>query len=121
MGHSGIAGPATPSNYLPLRGNMGVMSSDGVRLADDLLDVTAATRRLVRRRLRQEMPPPRLRPAQVELMLVVARHPGMSVAAAARELHLADNSVSTLVNQLVGSGMLHRKTNPDDRRAARLE
>jgi DNA-binding MarR family transcriptional regulator len=97
------------------------VSSDGVRLAGELMDVTVAMRRLARRRLRDEMPPPRLRPAQVELMLVVGRRPGISVAAAARELHLADNSVSTLVNQLVGAEMLRRETDPADRRAARLE
>jgi DNA-binding MarR family transcriptional regulator len=96
------------------------MSGDGVRLADELMGVTAALRRLIRRRLREERPP-RLRPTQVELLIVVARQPGMSVAAVARELHLADNSVSTLVNQLVGAGMLHRRTDPDDRRAVRLE
>ncbi|MBC6467927.1 MarR family transcriptional regulator [Actinomadura alba] len=85
------------------------------------MDVTVAMRRLVRRRLRDEMPPPRLRPAQVELLLVVGRRPGISVAAAARELHLADNSVSTLVNQLAGMEMLRREIDPADRRAARLE
>ncbi|MEV5748066.1 MarR family transcriptional regulator [Actinoallomurus sp. NPDC052308] len=97
------------------------MGSDGVRLGGDLMDVTMAMRRLVRRRLRDAAPPPDLRPAQVELMVVVDRNPGMSVAAAARELRLADNSVSTLVNQLVRAGMLRRETDPDDRRAARLE
>jgi DNA-binding MarR family transcriptional regulator len=70
--------------------------------------------------LREAMPPPRLRPAQVELLLVVGRRPGISVAAAARELHLADNSVSTLVNQLVKAQLLRRETDPGDRRAARL-
>jgi DNA-binding MarR family transcriptional regulator len=84
------------------------------------MGVTAALRRLIRRRLREESPP-RLRPTQVELLIVLARQPGMSVAAVARELHLAENSVSTLVNQLAGAGMLHRRTDPDDRRAARLE
>jgi DNA-binding MarR family transcriptional regulator len=97
------------------------MGSDGVRLGGDLMDVTMAMRRLVRRRLRGVTPPPDLRPAQVELMLVVDRNPGVSVAAAARELRLADNSVSTLVNQLIRAGMLRRETDPDDRRAARLE
>ncbi|GAA4634224.1 hypothetical protein GCM10023196_074880 [Actinoallomurus vinaceus] len=97
------------------------MGSDGVRLGGDLMDVTMAMRRLVRRRLRGVTPPPDLRPGQVELMLVVDRHPGVSVAAAARELRLADNSVSTLVNQLIRAGMLRRETDPDDRRAARLE
>ena len=96
------------------------MSDEGVRLADELMSVNAAMRRLVRRRLREEVPP-RLRPAQVELMTVVGGHPGISVAAAARELHLADNSVSTLVNQLLATGMLRRETDPGDRRAVRLE
>jgi DNA-binding MarR family transcriptional regulator len=97
------------------------MGSDGVRLGGDLMDVTMAMRRLVRRRPRGVTPPPDLRPAQVELMLVVDRRPGVSVTAAARELRLADNSVSTLVNQLIRAGMLRRETDPDDRRAARLE
>ncbi|MCO5985227.1 MarR family transcriptional regulator [Actinoallomurus spadix] len=97
------------------------MGSDGVRLGGDLMDVTMAMRRVVRRRLREAAPPPDLRPAQIELMVVVDRNPGVSVAAAARELRLADNSVSTLVNQLVRAGMLRRETDPDDRRAARLE
>ena len=83
--------------------------------------VTTAVRRVVRRTLRGDAPPPRLRPAQVELLLVVSRDPGLSVAAAARELHLADNTVSTLVNQLVAAEMLRRETDPADRRAARLE
>jgi DNA-binding MarR family transcriptional regulator len=52
---------------------------------------------------------------------VVADHPGISVAAAARELHLAANSVSTLVNQLVDAGLLRREADPADRRAALLE
>jgi DNA-binding MarR family transcriptional regulator len=62
-----------------------------------------------------------LRGAQVELLHVVADQPGIGVAAAAGRLHLVDNSVSTLVNQLVASGLLSRGTDPEDRRAARLE
>lgn len=54
-------------------------------------------------------------------MSVVDDRPGISVAAAARELRLADNSVSTLVNQLLAAGMLHREQDPDDRRAVRLK
>jgi DNA-binding MarR family transcriptional regulator len=95
------------------------VADEGVRLAAEFMTVNTAMRRLVRRRLREEVPP-RLRPAQMELMTVVDGHPGISVAAAARELHLADNSVSTLVNQLLAAGMLHRETDPDDRRAVRL-
>lgn len=97
-----------------------MVTDEGVRLAAELMSVNTAMRRLVRRRLREQVPP-RLRPAQVELLVVVGSHPGISVAAAARELHLADNSVSTLVNQLLAAGMLRRETDPDDRRAVRLE
>jgi DNA-binding MarR family transcriptional regulator len=96
------------------------VTDEGVRLAAELMSVNTAMRRLVRRRMREQVPP-RLRPAQVELMVVVGNHPGISVAAAARELHLADNSVSTLVNQLLAAGMLRREVDPDDRRAVRLE
>jgi DNA-binding MarR family transcriptional regulator len=96
------------------------VSDEGVRLAGELMTLNAALRRLVRRRLREERPPT-LRPAQVELMAVVGGRPGISVAAAARELRLADNSVSTLVNQLLAAGMVRREQDPDDRRVVRLE
>ena len=64
---------------------------------------------------------PPLRGAQAELLRVVEEQPGIGVAAAARELHLAGNSVSTLVNQLIDAHMLRREVDPLDRRAARLE
>jgi DNA-binding MarR family transcriptional regulator len=56
----------------------------------------------------------------VELLLVVEEEPGIGIAAAARVLHLADNSVSGLVNVLVDAGLLARETDRADRRAARL-
>jgi len=39
------------------------------------------------------------------VLLVVGRHPGMSVTEAAHELGLAPNSVSTMVTQLVAAGI----------------
>jgi DNA-binding MarR family transcriptional regulator len=92
-----------------------------VRLADELMGVMTSVRRVVRRRLRADLPVPPLRGAQVELLHVVGEQPGIGVAAAAARLHLADNSVSTLVNQLVAGGLLSRGTDPGDRRVARLE
>jgi DNA-binding MarR family transcriptional regulator len=89
-------------------------------LADELMAAVAGLRRLVRRRLRDQLPGPRLRGAEVELLRVVETQPGIGVAAAARELHLAGNSVSTLVNRLVDAGLLGRETDPADRRAVRL-
>lgn len=94
---------------------------EAVRVGEELMDLTAAVSRVVRRRLRQEMPGPRLRGAQVQLLRAVADEPGIGVRAAARILHLADNSVSTLVNQLVSLGLLIREPDPADRRAARLK
>ncbi|HET9258391.1 MAG TPA: MarR family transcriptional regulator [Pseudonocardiaceae bacterium] len=79
-----------------------------------------ALRRLVRRRLRQVVPGPPLRGAQLELMGVIEQQPGIGIASAGRVLHLAANTVSTLVDQLIDLGMLVRDTDPDDRRAARL-
>jgi DNA-binding MarR family transcriptional regulator len=54
------------------------------------------------------------------LLRVVRLSPGIGVAAAAKELHLAGNTVSTLVNQLIDKELLRRETDPNDRRAARL-
>ncbi|MGC9668101.1 MarR family winged helix-turn-helix transcriptional regulator [Planosporangium sp. 12N6] len=84
------------------------------------MDTASGLRRLVRRRLRPTMPGPALRGAHIELLRVVNDQPGIGVKAAARVLHLADNSVSTLVNQLVSAGLLQREVDPADRRAARL-
>jgi DNA-binding MarR family transcriptional regulator len=93
---------------------------EAVRVGEELMDLATSVSRVVRRRLRQEMPGPRLRGAQVQLLRAVADEPGIGVRAAARILHLADNSVSTLVNQLVSLGLLTREPDPADRRAARL-
>ncbi|MDS0140449.1 MULTISPECIES: MarR family transcriptional regulator [unclassified Amycolatopsis] len=90
-------------------------------LADRLLGAVQGIRRVVRRRVRADVPGSPLPGAQVELLRVVADRPGIGVAAAARELHLANNSVSTLVNQLADAGLLRREADPADRRAARLE
>nr|WP_240982240.1 MarR family winged helix-turn-helix transcriptional regulator [Streptomyces sp. S3(2020)] len=75
---------------------------------------------MIRRRLRREMPAPRLRGAEVELLRLVVDRPGIGISDAAKELYLASNSVSTLVNQLARQGYLVRETDPADRRAARL-
>ncbi|TWV33912.1 MarR family transcriptional regulator [Streptomyces misionensis] len=86
----------------------------------ELTDALVGIQRLIRRRLRGGLAGPRLRGAEVELLRLVESRPGIGVSEAARELHLASNSVSTLVNQLVRDGYLVRETDPADRRAARL-
>lgn len=92
-----------------------------MQLAENLMTSVAGLGRVVRRRVRAEMPGTPLRGAQVELLRAVEQRPGIGVAAAARSLHMADNSVSTLVNQLVEAAMLERHADPADRRAVRLE
>jgi DNA-binding MarR family transcriptional regulator len=57
---------------------------------------------------------------QVDLVRVVRRLPGVSVNQAAQELHLAANTVSTLVRQLTDASILTRVTDETDRRVARL-
>jgi DNA-binding MarR family transcriptional regulator len=57
----------------------------------------------------------------LELIRLLNRRPGISVAEAADELHLAPNTVSTLVRQLGDAGMVRRRIDEADRRMARLE
>ncbi|MEY9844655.1 MarR family winged helix-turn-helix transcriptional regulator [Streptacidiphilus sp. MAP5-3] len=86
----------------------------------ELAELLPAIQRQVRRRLQAETPHPRLRGAQIELLRLVVARPGLRVSEAAQELFLAGNSVSTLVNQLVRTGMLRREPDPQDGRAALL-
>ncbi|MDH6521264.1 DNA-binding MarR family transcriptional regulator [Streptomyces sp. SAI-135] len=87
---------------------------------EELADALVGVQRLLRRRLRAGLTVPRLRGAEVELLRLVESRPGIGVSDAAKELFLAGNSVSTLVNQLVKQGYLVRETDPADRRAVRL-
>jgi DNA-binding MarR family transcriptional regulator len=89
-------------------------------LPEELADTLVRIQRLIRRRLRGGLTLPRLRGGEVELLRLVESRPGIGISDAARALHLAGNSVSTLVNQLVKGGYLLRETDPADRRAARL-
>lgn len=91
------------------------------QLAEHLMARITSLRRAVRSNVRARLPREPLRGAQVELLRTVEQQPGIGVAAAARSLHLAGNSVSTLVNQLVEDEMLQRRIDPADRRAVRLE
>ena len=87
---------------------------------EELADALVGVQRLIRRRLRAGMSVPRLRGAEVELLRLVEARAGIGISEAAKELYLAGNSVSTLVNQLVRDGQLVREADPADRRAARL-
>jgi DNA-binding MarR family transcriptional regulator len=94
--------------------------TDATNASVEVVSVIGALRRVIRRKLRDAMPAPGLHGTQMELLALVEAQPGIGVAAAARALHLAGNTVSTLVNQLVTEGFLVREVDPADRRAARL-
>jgi DNA-binding MarR family transcriptional regulator len=90
-------------------------------VADALLKETARIRRVGRRRQGRPEELARLGGAQLELVKLVRRSPGVSVAQAAAELGLAANTVSTLVRRLTEAGMVVRTADPVDRRVARLQ
>jgi DNA-binding MarR family transcriptional regulator len=90
-------------------------------VVEGLLPAVGAVRRLLRR----VAGPPAgaedpLPASQREVLTAVGRHPGSAVAEIAHDLGLAPNSVSTIVTQLVGAGLLVRETDPADRRVGRL-
>nr|BFE61349.1 MarR family transcriptional regulator [Dactylosporangium thailandense] len=89
-------------------------------LADALASQLNGVRRVLRRRLRAGLAVPALTGSQVELLRLVESAPGTGVSAAAAQLHLAGNSVSTLVNHLTEAGLLRREQDPADRRSVRL-
>jgi DNA-binding MarR family transcriptional regulator len=90
-------------------------------VADQLVAQTARIRRAGRRYGGRAAEPSLLTGAQLELVQLVRRRPGVSVAEAASELGLAANTVSTLVRQLSEMGLLLRRVSDTDRRMARLE
>lgn len=89
-------------------------------LAEDLSTHLSALNRTVRRHVRSQLHFEPLAGAQGELLRLVVERPGISVSAAAKELRLAANSVSTQVQQLARLGYLSRDPSPLDRRGAVL-
>ncbi|MBR7835398.1 MarR family transcriptional regulator [Actinospica durhamensis] len=89
-------------------------------LAEDLSTSLSALNRTVRRHVRSHLHFEPLAGAQGELLRLVVERPGISVSAAAKELRLAANSVSTQVQQLARLGYLSREASPADRRGAVL-
>jgi DNA-binding MarR family transcriptional regulator len=97
-----------------------VVPTDASATADELFSTFASIRRSARLAGRPaELA--NLTGAQLDLVRLVRRHPGVAVAEAAAELRLAANTVSTLVRQLTDAGLLVRRVDAADRRVARLE
>jgi len=89
-------------------------------LAVQLLSAMSALRRALKREAGAVAEVAGLTNAQVQVVRVVHRRPGVSVAEVADELGVAPNTVSTLVHVLAGAGVLERRSGPPDRRVARL-
>jgi DNA-binding MarR family transcriptional regulator len=89
--------------------------------AAELLAAISAVRRSARRAVRHAWASEPLPPARGELLRLVAARPGIGVAEAAQELHLAPNTVSTLVGKLTDQGLLSRERALPDGRSVRLE
>jgi DNA-binding MarR family transcriptional regulator len=88
--------------------------------AEELLGALSAIRRALRRYSGRPVELSSLTGAQLELVRLLRRRPGISIADAALELRVAPNTVSTLVGQLAGAGVVARGVDGDDRRVARL-
>ncbi|MEV7283568.1 MarR family winged helix-turn-helix transcriptional regulator [Streptomyces sp. NPDC093252] len=115
-----VAGATGTTGTAGATDTAGAAGTDPDPFPEELADALVGVQRLIRRRVRAELPDARLRGAEVELLRLATSHPGVGISEAARKLGLAGNSVSTLVNQLVRDGWLVRETDPADRRAARL-
>lgn len=89
--------------------------------AAELLEHTGALRRRLRRASETPWPGRQFTGAQIELLRLVRRQPGLSVRDAATQLRLKPNTVSTLVKQLTDAGVMTRTRDADDGRVARLD
>lgn len=86
-----------------------------------LTELVTRLRRVLRASIRTEFPWESLPMAQVEILQRLKEEPGLRLNDLARRHRLANNTVSTLVQQLVMAGLVERTTHPDDRRAIRLK
>jgi DNA-binding MarR family transcriptional regulator len=87
---------------------------------EELLESLSAIRRAVRRQIGRPVELSVLTGAQLELVRLLRREPGVSIADAAARLRVAPNTVSTLVGQLADAGVLERRVDESDRRVVRL-
>ncbi|QOC93318.1 MarR family winged helix-turn-helix transcriptional regulator [Micromonospora craniellae] len=85
-----------------------------------LSDALGDLHRVLRRTATQRTGRTALPDAQVEVLRLVQRQPGMSVREVAQRLGTAPNTVSTLVGELTAAGLLSRDRDPGDRRTVRL-
>jgi len=93
--------------------------ASGTRAAG-LPESIARLRRAIRRAARAADPANTLTVAQLELMSCLAEHPGARPGELARQLRLAPNTVTTLINALIPRSLISRTPAEDDRRAVTI-
>jgi len=86
--------------------------------ARPLTEVVTRLRRALRASIRTEYPWETLPMAQVELLQVLAEHSPARIGDLAARQRLATSTVSGLVGQMIGSGLVARQVDPADRRAS---
>lgn len=102
-------------------GGAGALTAELAKVeAGELLAALGAVQRVARRAVRGAAYAEPLPPARSELLRLIARRPGISVAEAAAELRLAPNSVSTMVSKLTADALLSRGRVAADGRSVRL-
>jgi DNA-binding MarR family transcriptional regulator len=89
-------------------------------LAGGLASAIGRLRRSLNRQVHAASDAPPLPEAQLEIVRLVHRRPGLRIHDAAAELGLAPNTVSTLVRRLSDAGLLERLADPGDARATLL-
>lgn len=100
---------------------MGRSPNRGVGDAAALAGVVTRLRRALRSSVRSEIPWERLPMAQVELLQRLQEEPGLRIGELAARQHLATNTVSSLVQQMVENRLVERRPDPGDRRALVVE
>ncbi|MER5337639.1 MarR family transcriptional regulator [Micromonospora sp. NPDC002717] len=94
-------------------------------MTDETVDLLSGAlgdlHRVLRRAASQRAGRVALPDAQVEVLRLVQRQPGVGVREAAERLGTAPNTVSTLVGELTSAGLLRRDRDPVNRRTVRLE
>lgn len=96
------------------------MSATPGVVADELSVLLGRLHRTLRRAARSDLPDEPLPAAQMEVLRVVRKRPGIGVKAVAMALGTAPNTVSTLVGDLTNAGLLERSPDPANRRAVQL-
>lgn len=86
-----------------------------------LADIITRMRRALRASVRGDIPWERLPMAQVEILQRLDDEPGIRIIDLAKRHRLATNTVSTLIQHMVVSGLVIRTTAPTDRRAVCLD